>query len=399
MGTKLFYLDPYIQSFKTEMVKQQQDKQGNWYVLLQETSFYPTGGGQPNDTGSLNDIKVIGVEEIGGEIRHYLEQPLPGITKAVVGLIDWERRFDHMQQHAGQHILSAAFEELFQLKTVSFHLGAEISTIDLETEDLPEDIACQAESLANQIILENRPIETKWVTADEVKQYPLRKELSVTENIRLVIIPDFDYNGCGGTHPSSTSQVGSIKILKWETQRKKIRLQFVCGTRVLKQLHIKQKVLNELSQILHTPEQKTAEAAARLLEKNKELDKNLGQMQQLLMEQEAIQLLGETKTALGNTVITKAFANRPLKELQFMGRYIAEKNNEAIVVLVSSNDQQLQFVLACGSQVGIDLKQVGKKIFPLINGKGGGNPSFIQGGGEALLHSEAFIEKVLENLK
>ncbi|WP_313897576.1 alanyl-tRNA editing protein [Bacillus litorisediminis] len=161
------------------------------------------------------------MEDREGEIRHYLEKPIPDISQPVIGQIDWDRRFDHMQQHAGQHILSAAFEELFHMKTVSFHLGTEVLTIDLDTSELTEDIALQAENLANQIILENRPIETKWVTEEEAKKYRLRKELSVTDQIRLVIIPDFDYNGCGGTHPSSTGQVGSIKILNWEKQRKK----------------------------------------------------------------------------------------------------------------------------------------------------------------------------------
>ncbi|MET3698934.1 alanyl-tRNA synthetase [Bacillus oleivorans] len=399
MASKLFYQDPYIQTFRTEIVNQRQDEQGNWYVVLKETAFYPTGGGQPYDTGTLNGIKVTAVEEINGEIRHYLEQPMSNLADPVFGQIDWDRRFDHMQQHAGQHILSAAFEELFQIKTVSFHLGSEVLTIDLDTPELTEKIALQAERLANQIILENRPIETKWLTEEEVKKYPLRKELSVTDNIRLVIIPEFDYNGCGGTHPSSTGQVGSIKILKWETQRKKIRVQFVCGNRVLKQLHIKQNVLIELTQILNAPEIKAAEAASRLLEKNKELEKDLGEAQDQLLQFEAVQLLGETQTIGGNIMITKVFLNRPLKELQNMARLITEKNSEVIVVFVSKNEQQLQFVSASGGEVVLDLRRVGKEVFPLINGKGGGNSSFIQGGGEALLSPEDFIHKVLEKIR
>ncbi|HWO75327.1 MAG TPA: DHHA1 domain-containing protein [Bacillus sp. (in: firmicutes)] len=339
------------------------------------------------------------MEDREGEIRHYLEKPIPDISQPVIGQIDWDRRFDHMQQHAGQHILSAAFEELFHMKTVSFHLGTEVLTIDLDTSELTEDIALQAENLANQIILENRPIETKWVTEEEAKKYRLRKELSVTDQIRLVIIPDFDYNGCGGTHPSSTGQVGSIKILNWEKQRKKIRVQFVCGNSVLKQLHKKQKVLNELSQILNASEWQAVEAARRLLDKNKELEKSLGQAQELLIHQEAIQLLEETKSVAGNTVITKAFINRPLKELQNMARLIAEKNREVIVVLTAKNQHQLQMVCACGSEGKLDLKQLGKEVFPLINGKGGGNSSFIQGGGETYLSQEEFIDMVLEKIR
>ena len=186
-------------------------------------------GGQPNDIGTLADQHVINVEEIDGEIRHYLEGPFLDTNKEIAGTIDWERRFDHMQQHTGQHLLSAAFDQLFEYRTIGFHLGAEIVTIDLETEVLTEHQVQRAEGLANQIILENRPIEVKWVTEEELSQYPLRKETKVKDDIRLVIIPDFDYNGCGGTHPKATGEVSSVKVLDWERQKKKVRVQFVCG--------------------------------------------------------------------------------------------------------------------------------------------------------------------------
>ena len=139
-----------------------------------------------------------------------------GSVTEVEGVLDWERRFDHMQQHAGQHILSAAFVELFGFPTVSFHLGKEVVSIDLDVEDVSSEQLNAVEKLANDIILENRLIEIKWVTEDELHHYPLRKQLAVTDEIRLVIIPDFDYNGCGGTHPSSTGQVSALKILSTE---------------------------------------------------------------------------------------------------------------------------------------------------------------------------------------
>jgi alanyl-tRNA synthetase len=213
---KVYYQDPYKQSFTTKLVKQAQDKNGGYYVVLEKTIFYPTGGGQPHDTGMINGVHVYEVEEIDGEIRHYVEQPIESHNE-IIGEIAWDRRFDHMQQHTGQHILSAAFEEVYGYKTVSFHLGKELCTIDLEISNLNEEEANQTEELANKIILENRPIETKWITEAELSHYSLRKELSVSENIRLVIIPNFDYNGCGGTHPNSTGQVSAIKILNWAT--------------------------------------------------------------------------------------------------------------------------------------------------------------------------------------
>ncbi|MFK4998913.1 alanyl-tRNA editing protein [Bacillus sp. N9] len=185
--------------------------------------FYPTGGGQPFDMGTLNGIEVLNVEEVDGEIHHTVSKRLD-TTDEIEGVIDWERRFDHMQQHTGQHILTSAFVELFGLHTVSFHLGKEICTIDLDVEHVSSEQLVAAERLANEVILKNLPIETKWVTGDELEQYSLRKELAVTDDIRLVIIPNFDYNGCGGTHPSSTGQVSAIKILATEKQKQK----YVC---------------------------------------------------------------------------------------------------------------------------------------------------------------------------
>ena len=192
MQSKLYYQDPYIQTFSAQILKQESDETGKNYIILNQTAFYPTGGGQPHDTGRIADRAVIDVEEVNGEIRHYLDAPLRVADSNVTCTIDWERRFDHMQQHAGQHILSAAFDHLFGYKTVGFHMGTENLTIDLATEELTKEEAQKAEELANKIILENRPIETKWVTEEELSQYELRKETKVKEDIRLVIIPDFD---------------------------------------------------------------------------------------------------------------------------------------------------------------------------------------------------------------
>lgn len=240
---KLFYQDQYMRSFTARLQKSDRDEKDRFYVVLDQTAFYPSGGGQPHDIGTLNGVNVCDVEEVDGEVRHYLEEPAE-IHKEFTGEIDWNRRFDHMQQHTGQHILSAAFEEEFSYKTVSFHLGAEICSIDLEAESLTDKEIGRVESIANNIILENRPVETRWVTEEELSNFALRKEVSVSANIRLVIIPDFDYNGCGGTHPDSTGQINSVKILHWEKQKKnKIRVYFVCGSRVLKLLGEKHKVI------------------------------------------------------------------------------------------------------------------------------------------------------------
>ncbi|MBS4192588.1 alanyl-tRNA editing protein [Bacillus sp. FJAT-49705] len=399
LDSKLFYKDSYIKSFTADLLKQEKDDQGRWYVVLDKTAFYPTGGGQPYDNGTLNDVKVIDVEEIDGEIRHYVETNLSDSTDVIAGEIDWDRRFDHMQQHAGQHILTAAFVELFGMETISFHLGKEFLTIDLNCEELTEEQAWEAEKLANQIILENRPIETKWVTEDEISSYRLRKQLAVSENIRLVIIPSFDYNGCGGTHPKSTAEVGSIKILDWERQKKKIRIQFVCGGRVLTQLHQKQRVTKSLTEVLNAPELELAAVAKRLIDQGKNLEKSLEELHGALLEYEAKELLGEARQSDGWKMISEVFQNRSIQELQKLGRTITAHSDEVLVILVNEINEKLQFVCAKGANPPISMKKLSGELLPLINGKGGGNDLFVQGGGEALRTGEELLQHALEKLK
>ncbi len=391
---KLFYQDPYIQTFTTTLIEQSQDESGKWYAILQQTAFYPEGGGQPYDTGTLNDNKVIEVQEINGEIRHYLEHPLPETTKDVKGNIDWERRYDHMQQHAGQHLLSAAFEELFSYKTKSFHLGKEVSTIDLDINEITEQEVLEAETLVNRIILENRKIETKWVTQEELSDYPLRKELSVSENIRLVIIPEFDYNGCGGTHPHSTSGVASLKILSLEKQKNMIRVSFVAGNRVLKQLHEKQQVVSELSSLLNAPQNGMAEAVTRMLGQSKEQAKELKEMKEKLLEYEATALFSKTEVISGRTILKSVFQNKEMAELQSIARKLVSARDDINVFLVAENAGKLQFVGARGSKSNMNMKSIAKEVFAFINGKGGGKENFIQGGGETTVTGEKLIEEI-----
>lgn len=390
MEQKLFYRDVYLKSFYAELLKQAEDD-GRPYAVLSQTAFYPTGGGQPFDTGTLNGVEVLDVEEVDEEIRHYLAEPLSASEK-VEGAIDWERRFDHMQQHAGQHILSAAFEDLFQYKTISFHLGKEILTIDLDTDTLSQEEVAKAEKLANQIILDNRPIVTKWVNSDELQQYKLRKALSVSENIRLVIIPDFDYNGCGGTHPGSTGQVASLKILSWERQKKKVRVEFICGARVLQQLEKKHIILQQLTSLLNAPEHDMKEAVNRMLENRKELEKAVEESKETLLAYEASELIEQSN----NKVISRMYQNRNVQELQKLGRMLVAKTDAKTVILLAENNDKLQFVLARGSSAPGNMKEIAGKVLPLINGKGGGNEAFAQGGGDKHIPADQFMKQIEE---
>lgn len=390
---RIYYQNAYKKTFKARIVGNGVDSDGRPYVVLNNTAFYPTGGGQPHDTGTLDGVHVIDVEEVDGEVRHFLEEELHS-KKDVEGAIDWERRLDHMQQHTGQHILTAAFVHLYGFQTVSFHLGKGLVSIDLDTEDVTAEQLAAAEKLANEIILENRPIETKWVTEDELSEFSLRKQLSVTDEIRLVIIPDFDTNGCGGTHPSSTGQVGLLKILSTEKQKRKVRVHFVCGGRVLQQLHLKHVELAAASKLLSVPEDGVSSAIERLLASHHELEKSLDKAKEDLLFFDAKRLLDNKN---GN-IIRVSFADRTVQELQKLARIIVAEDDSVITLLVAEHDDRLQFVAAKGAAATPSMKQVSAATLPLLNGKGGGNDAFVQGGGMRTMSAEELLNVMANSI-
>lgn len=384
MKNLFYYEDAMMKEFTAQVIKTGKDETGN-FIVLDNTAFYPTGGGQPHDTGWINDMEIIDVEKIDEEIRHYTAADVSNISGEISGKLHWSRRFDHMQQHAGQHILTAAFVELFDIATVSFHLGTELVTIDLNVSEVSENQLATAEKRANEIILENRPIETKWVTKEELAQYSLRKDVKVDEDIRLVIIPDYDYNGCGGTHPTSTGQVGLLKILATEKMKKQIRVHFVCGNRVLQQLAMRKHVLSDVARQLSAPEEDAAEALRKFAKGAKHTEKSLTEAQDALLEFEAKDLAKEA-------IATATFENRSIQSLQKLARFITQQNSESIALLVANNEDKLQFVAARGSEQTKSMKDVTAAALPLINGKGGGNDALVQGGGEKTVSAEALIE-------
>lgn len=389
MRELLYYQDAMIKNFTAQVIRTGIDC-NRPYIVLSNTAFYPTGGGQPNDTGFINDIRVIDVEKVEDEIRHYVEKDVSFLNGQIVGVLDWERRFDHMQQHCGQHILTAAFVELFDFATVSFHLGNEVVTIDLNTESVSEEQLALAEKRANEIILENRPIETKWVTKEDLSDYQLRKDVSVDGDIRLVIIPDYDYNGCGGIHPTSTGQVSAIKILGTEKVKKNVRVSFVCGRRVLEQLGMRKKVLSNVARQLSVPEEHSAEALLKVLNGVKATEKALEEAQSALLEYEAKELAVNCKDG----VIGAVYKHRTIQDLQKLGRAITTQNSGAVALLVADNGDKLQFIAARGAGIEKSMKDISNEILPLINGKGGGNENLVQGGGEKLLSADELLTEM-----
>ncbi|MEG0381052.1 MAG: DHHA1 domain-containing protein, partial [Kurthia sp.] len=282
---------------------------------------------------------------------------------------------------------TAAFVELFDFATVSFHLGTDLATIDLNTADVTAEQLEAVENRANDIILENRPIETKWVDKESLAEYNLRKEVNVEEDIRLVIIPQYDYNGCGGTHPTSTGQVGLLKIIATEKMKQQIRIHFACGQRVRKQLAMRKQVLSDVARQLSVPEEHAADALRKFVQTAKTTDKALAEAQDTLLTFEASELAKDT-------LATKVFANRSIQQLQKLARFITQENPNSIALLVADNEDKLQFVASRGANVAHSMKDISSAILPLMNGKGGGNDALVQGGGEKLLTAEQLLEEM-----
>ncbi|GGH77317.1 alanyl-tRNA synthetase [Pullulanibacillus pueri] len=399
MTQLLYYDDAYIQKFTAKIIQNGQDDKG-YYSMLDQTAFYPTGGGQPFDTGLLNGIPVINVEKINGEIRHYTSVPLQALEGTEVeGVVDWERRFDHMQQHAGQHLLSAIFADHYGFKTVSFHLGRESSTIDIDTESLSEETVHKVEEMVQTIIYQHRPITTVWPEGDSWQQYPLRKPPTVNEAIRLVIIEGIDYNACGGTHPSTTGEIGPLKVLSWERQKHQTRVTFVCGWRAVQALDEKHTITQRLSQTLSSQEHDLPEAVEQLLVKQKELEKTIEDQEQLLLTYEVKERLAEATNHDGHRLVTLTLNDRPVKTCQKLVTALTDTDPHAIVLMVVQNKDRLHVIAARGTEPHYNMNQLIQPSLSLINGKGGGKPERAQGGGEAVVTPEYVLKQLMTQLQ
>src|SRR6266540_316643 len=240
MSTRIYYTDPYCLEFDATVTAiapaaastaAPADGDSRWRVVLDRSAFYPTSGGQPFDTGTLGAARVLDVSDDSGPVEHITDAPLD-VGQRVHGVIDAVRRRDHMQQHTGQHILSAAFDRLLNVRTESFHLGATSATIDLAREVTPAEIA-RAEEAANAVIWEDRPVAVRFVSPEEAATLPLRKEPKKDGELRLVEITEWDLSACGGTHVARTGEVGIIAVKGWERFKGASRVEFVCGVRAL----------------------------------------------------------------------------------------------------------------------------------------------------------------------
>jgi alanyl-tRNA synthetase len=371
---RLYFADSYLSHFSAHIVERS-ERGGKPAVALDQSAFYPEGGGQPSDFGTLSDVPVLDVQAENGLVWHVLARWLD--EDFVQGVVDWSRRFDHMQQHHGQHLLSAAFERLYGMRTVSFHLGATAATIDLDTTSLSAEQAAAVEELTNQVIWEDRPVLARFVSAEELATLPLRKPPTVDGPIRVVSVPDFDHSACGGTHPRATGGVGLLHIRRWDRRGDALRVEFLCGGRALRDLRWKNAVLGRLASAFSVGAEEVEVAATRLREAEERARKRLEDIADQLIGYEAQQLI-ERAELVGNVrVVRQAFEDRGLDEVRALAKAIA---SGGCVALLGLRAEKTQLIFARAEGLSVDCGALLRAALAPLGGRGGGQPALAQGG-------------------
>lgn len=373
MTERLYYTNPYRKTFAATVVSAE-SVDGRWQVTLDQTAFYPTSGGQPFDTGVLGGTAVSYViDREDGTIVHLVSGPLKA-GDVVTGEIDWERRFDHMQQHTGQHVLSAAFDRLFGVRTESFHMGQLSATIDLAREVSAGEVA-KAEDDANRVVWEDRPVVVRFATAEEAAAMPLRKESGRAGSLRLIDVQDYDLSACGGTHVERTGAIGMIAIGGWEKFRGGSRIEFLCGTRALQRFRLWRDALAAVQKHLSVPPIEMAASIERMQDESKALQRRIPAFQEKLAAHEAATLL-----AKGSTTIVEALEGWDSPGLKGIATAATAANPDAVVALFTTTTPAV-VVVARGANASVDAGAVLKQLTAKFGGKGGGKPDLAQGGG------------------
>jgi alanyl-tRNA synthetase len=385
MTERLYYSDSYLRTFEARVVARL-EAHGQPAVILNRTAFYPEGGGQPSDRGVLNRVEVVEVQtrETDGEVLHILSAPLA--EEAVTGVVDHTRRFDLMQQHTGQHILSQAFIHTANAETVSFHLNPDPNegalTIDLNQAALTPAEIDRAEEFANTVVVENRAVRARFVSTEELPALPLRKPPQVDQAIRIVEIEGFDWSACGGTHVARTGEIGIIKIVKAEKRGAETRVEFRCGHRALIDYRRKHQLISQAASDLSIGFWELDQAIGRMQAEARAARKQLMDAEARLQQVEARELLNSIEPRGDFGLIAQTWLNRDAAYLKRMGSLLVAQPRT--VALLGATGQSLALVFARSKDLSIDLAALLKTAAARLGSRGGGAPDFAQAGGPAV---------------
>lgn len=380
MTERLYYDNAYLTEFTAHVLEVRQEE-GRTLVRLDRSAFYPTSGGQPYDTGRLGDANVLDVfVDDAGEVWHAVDAA-PALESEIKGKIDWPRRFDHMQQHGGEHMLAGCVHRLFGGHTIGLHLGAEVSTIDVDlpggATHLTEAQIQEAEDTVNRQIQSCAPVKCWFPDEEELKALPLRKAPTVTEHVRIVAFGDFEMVACGGTHPRCSGEIGCIKIVDARPSKGKVRLSFVCGMRAIKEFQTTWRAANTAAAALSTTVQALPEAIEHLKEKE-QASKRLLNAANRQIALGGVPALMENARTLGDVHVVAAtlpeMAPDALREVA--NAIIA---NPATIALLASPRENGGVLLLFARSADCEVN-MGALMRKSTGGKGGGRPDFAQGG-------------------
>lgn len=397
MTERIYYHDSFRRDFHAHVLSCQAAGE-RWVVSLDRTVFYPTSGGQPHDTGKLADASVLEVaDDDHGGIVHFTDARVP--IGQVRGVIDWERRFDHMQQHTGQHILSAAFLKLFNFPTVSFHLGCEISTVDLAAPSLSDVQVEEAERLANQAVFDDLAVEVTFATAAQLAASGVRKQVDREGTLRVIQVGDFDRQPCGGTHVARTSQVGLILLRRVEKQKQNWRIEFVCGGRALRAARGDYNLLAKTARQLSCGIADVPTVVRKAVEERQVAQKARQRLLEQLAQYEAVELLAAAhpeEASGAMRVISRVFEDAEPAYLQMLASKLAD-HPDVQVLLATRAGGHVVFVKSAG--LPADMNAVLRAALAEARGRGGGTRDFAQGSVPDPATLEAVLAHALAALK
>ena len=371
MIDRFYYTDAYLREFRAHIVETSADGSR---VYLSSTAFYPTSGGQPHDRGYIGDVPVLRVEEDGERIAHIVERPVLGIE--VNCRLDWARRFDHMQQHTGQHLLSAVLAERLGIPTVSFHMGEESSTIDIGAPSLDAREAAAIERRANEVIFENRPVTISFRGSDEALE--LRKPSKREGTLRIVTIEGLDQSACGGTHVRATGEIGALSIRKLDKMHGHARIEFLCGARAVRRAHADYEALANVSRQVAAPLDETPAAVAAQLEKLRDLEKSHRRLALELAQLRGRELYASTEAGADGIRrhVRRVESGAIDDELRTVAQSFTAQPKAHFLALLEDPPSLL---LAVSADSGIHAGQVLKAALAAAGGRGGGNATLAQG--------------------
>ncbi len=390
MTERLYHHDSFLHDFDAKVVDTFESPRPA--LILDRTAFYPTSGGQVFDTGWIDvgetKLRVAEVAELeDGRVVHYLDASQHALPKGalqhgarVYGHVDATRRRDHMQQHSGQHVLSAAFVRLYKMPTVSFHMGEDYCSIDLDTPNLTKEQVESAERLANDIAIENREVQIRFVTREEAEKLGLRKiPPAERDQLRLIDIREFDLTACGGTHVNRTGQIGAILLRKMEKVRQGWRVEFVAGQRAVATARRDFTTLTEVAGLFSAHIYDVPQQARKALDEIRSLRKQWEQAQEELASSQAVALLAETPESNGRKVVVRTFADRDLNSLKLLAQRLT-RFSPNVVALLATTSPQPSLVFAQSPGQPFDMGTLMKETMAKLGGRGGGSQDMAQGG-------------------